>query len=68
VAPHPMLGFLRVDQWRRFHVVHGLHHVAQLRSVLAQVAATPVPIRINSRLAKEPEIPAERPVAKKNAI
>jgi hypothetical protein len=68
VAPHAWLGFLRVDQWRRFHVVHGLHHVVQLRSVLAQVAATTVPIRINSRLAKEPEVPAERPVAKKNAI
>jgi hypothetical protein len=68
VAPHPWLGFLRVDQWRRFHVVHGLHHVVQLRSVLAQVLPTPVPIRINSRLAKEPEVPAERPVSQKNAI
>jgi DinB superfamily len=68
VAPHPLLGFLRVDQWRRYHVVHGLHHVAQLRSVVTQVTATPVPIRINSRLAKEPEVPAERPVTKKNAV
>jgi hypothetical protein len=34
VATHPLLGPLRVDQWRRFHVVHGLHHLAQLRSVI----------------------------------
>jgi Protein of unknown function (DUF1569) len=68
VTPHPWLGFLRVDQWRRFHEIHGLHHVVQLRSVLAQVVPAPVPIRINSRLAKEPEVPAQRPVAKKNAI
>jgi hypothetical protein len=68
VAPHPLLGFLRVDQWRRFHAVHGAHHAAQIRSVLAQVMQTAVPIRIDSRLTKEPEVPAQRPVAKKNAI
>ena len=45
VAVHPWLGPLRVDQWRRFHVVHGLHHLTQLRSVVAQVAPTPVPVR-----------------------
>jgi hypothetical protein len=68
VTPHPWLGFLRVDQWRRFHAIHGSHHVVQIRSILAQVVPTPVPIRINSRLAKERKVPAERPVAKKNAI
>ena len=44
VAVHPFLGPLRVDQWRRFHVVHGLHHLAQLRSVIAQVAPMQVPV------------------------
>jgi Protein of unknown function (DUF1569) len=69
VAAHPWLGSLRVDQWRRFHAIHGLHHVQQVRAVLAQVVPTPVPIRINiGRLAKEPKVPAERPVAQKNAI
>jgi hypothetical protein len=28
---HPVLGPLTADQWRRFHFVHGLHHVKQLR-------------------------------------
>lgn len=28
---HPVLGPLTACQWRKFHVVHGLHHVKQLR-------------------------------------
>lgn len=28
---HPMLGPLTVAQWRKFHLVHGMHHVKQLR-------------------------------------
>jgi hypothetical protein len=64
VAAHPWLGGLRVDQWRRFHVVHGLHQAAQLRSVLEQVAAVRVPVRItNKNLVKELQIPAQRPLA-----
>jgi Protein of unknown function (DUF1569) len=70
VANHPWLGALRVDQWRRFHVVHGLHHVAQLRSVIEQVAPAPapiptaaVPLRTTSSLVKEFKIPAQRPLA-----
>jgi hypothetical protein len=46
VAAHPWLGPLRVDQWRRFHVIHGLHHVAQLRSVIEQVAPAPLPVKL----------------------
>src|ERR1700677_4184482 len=46
VAVHPFLGPLRVDQWRRFHVVHGFHHLTQLQSVIAQVAPLQVPITI----------------------
>src|SRR6202789_912253 len=44
VAVHPFLGPRRVDQWRRFHVVHGLHHLVQLRAVIAQVAPVQVPV------------------------
>jgi hypothetical protein len=64
VATHPWLGPLRVDQWRRFHAVHGLHHMTQLQSVIAQVAAMPVPVRTGSSgLAKKLRIPAHRPLA-----
>jgi hypothetical protein len=63
VGAHPWLGPLRVDQWRRFHVVHGLHHVAQLRSVIAEVAPALVPIKLSSSLVQELQIPAQRPLA-----
>ena len=64
VAIHPFLGPLRVDQWRRFHVVHGLHHLTQLRSVIAQVAPAPVPVRIaGPRLVEKLQVPAQRPLA-----
>jgi hypothetical protein len=54
VATHPWLGALRVDQWRRFHVIHGLHHLAQLRSVIEQVAPAPLPVKMTGRrLVKE---------------
>jgi Protein of unknown function (DUF1569) len=53
VATHPWLGPLRVDQWRRFHALHGLHHAAQLRSVIAAVSPAPLPLKISSTLVKE---------------
>jgi hypothetical protein len=28
---HPVLGPLTGAQWRKFHLVHGLHHVKQIR-------------------------------------
>jgi hypothetical protein len=28
---HPVLGPLTGQQWRKFHLVHGLHHVRQIR-------------------------------------
>ena len=64
VSHHPWLGSLRVDQWRRFHVVHGLHHVAQLRSVMELVAPSPVPLRMTrENLVEKLQIPAQRPLA-----
>ena len=70
VATHPWLGSLRVDQWRRFHALHGLHHVTQLRAVIADVAPAKVPLRMPtpslvpaSTLAKELQVPVQRPFA-----
>ena len=31
---HPILGPLTGSQWRKFHLVHGLHHVKQIRRLL----------------------------------
>ncbi len=28
---HPILGPLTAGQWKKFHLVHGLHHVKQIR-------------------------------------
>jgi hypothetical protein len=64
VAVHPFLGPLRVDQWRRFHVVHGLHHLVQLRAVIAQVAPVQVPVtKTAPTLVKKLGVPVQRPLA-----
>ena len=61
VAVHPFLGPLRVDQWRRFHVVHAAHHVLQLRSIVAQVAPARVPFKIaEPSLVEQLQVPAHR--------
>jgi Protein of unknown function (DUF1569) len=62
VGIHPFLGPLRVDQWRRFHAIHGVHHLGQLRSILAQV--DPVPLKLTrENLVEKLQIPAQRPLA-----
>jgi hypothetical protein len=38
VASHFLLGPLRPDQWRRFHVVHIRHHLDQLRRLEKSVS------------------------------
>jgi hypothetical protein len=64
VGTHPWLGPLRVDQWRRFHVVHGLHHVPQLRSVTELVAPAPAPLKLTrENLVEKLRVPAQRPLA-----
>jgi hypothetical protein len=64
VATHPWLGSLRVDQWRRFHAVHGLHHLAQLRSLISQVAPAQAPLNLTrNNLVEKLQIPAQRPLA-----
>ena len=30
---HMMLGPLSIHQWRRFHLIHGRHHLKQIRSI-----------------------------------
>jgi uncharacterized protein DUF1569 len=30
VLDHPLLGPFSIDQWRKFHLVHGMHHVKQI--------------------------------------
>jgi hypothetical protein len=37
VLDHPLLGPFSVAQWRKFHLVHGLHHVKQIRLLKASV-------------------------------
>jgi hypothetical protein len=38
-APHFIFGPLTADQWRRFHSVHGRHHLKQLTRIRKQTAA-----------------------------
>jgi len=38
-APHFIFGPLTAEQWRRFHFVHGRHHLAQLKRIRKQTAA-----------------------------
>ncbi len=33
IASHRLLGPFSADQWRRFHVVHGMHHLKQIRAI-----------------------------------
>jgi hypothetical protein len=64
VGTHPLLGPLRVDQWRRFHAVHGQHHLAQLHSLMEQVSPAPVPLKLTrENLVEKLHIPAQRPLA-----
>lgn len=38
VANHPILGPLTYEQWLKFHLNHGLHHVKQIRLLKAAAA------------------------------
>jgi hypothetical protein len=39
VLDHPILGPFSVRQWRTFHLVHGLHHLKQIRGLRGQMSA-----------------------------
>lgn len=38
VLDHPFLGPFTTAQWRKFHLVHGLHHVKQIRALRSQMS------------------------------
>ncbi len=40
VLDHPILGSLTAAQWRKFHLVHGLHHIKQIRRLRQERTAT----------------------------
>ncbi len=48
IAAHFILGPLRADQWRRFHVIHLRHHLGQLHR-LEQSVGTSVPQASSAR-------------------
>jgi hypothetical protein len=61
VASHPIFGSLRVDQWRRYHALHVLHHAEQIRRTRRAVEPQPIVESANTqRLRKELQIPAQR--------
>jgi len=39
IAMHPILGPLNPAQWRKFHYLHGHHHVRQMRERVGRKAA-----------------------------
>lgn len=68
VAVHPILGPLRIDQWRRFNALHTAHHLKQIKQVKMLVAphafaGRPGRKALEPALAKELQIPAQRPFA-----
>lgn len=61
VAVHPILGPLRIDQWLRYHSVHGRHHIRQIARMAREEALVAGTDRSrNIRLVKELQIPAQR--------
>jgi len=36
VLDHPVLGPFSVSQWRKFHLVHGRHHLRQIRQLRSE--------------------------------
>lgn len=35
-ASHVILGPLSAPQWRKFHLIHGMHHIRQMRQILQE--------------------------------
>jgi len=67
VASHMILGPLRVDQWRRFHVIHGTHHLAQIHRILQTLPANVRSVAVRQNVlpweSKEVRIPANHTTA-----
>ncbi|HEY4045286.1 MAG TPA: DUF1569 domain-containing protein [Acidobacteriaceae bacterium] len=63
VAADPILGPMRVDQWRRFHFIHTAHHLEQLLRVKNELAPEVNRSNVFSvALAEKLRIPAQRSV------
>jgi hypothetical protein len=63
IASHFRLGPLSAQQWRKFYVVHGLHHLAQLKRIEWAIGSA------GSRLlAEKAEIPGDRAGTLENSI
>jgi hypothetical protein len=43
VLDHPILGPFTTSEWRRFHWVHGRHHLRQIRRLRKLIEANRVP-------------------------
>ena len=41
ILDHPFLGPFTPSQWRKFHLVHGLHHVRQIHALRDQISRHP---------------------------
>ncbi|MFZ0735208.1 MAG: DUF1569 domain-containing protein [Candidatus Sulfotelmatobacter sp.] len=39
IMDHPFLGPFSIQQWRKFHLVHGLHHVKQIHRLREELGA-----------------------------
>lgn len=39
IADHPVLGAIRLDGWRKFHLLHTRHHMKQIDELTATYAA-----------------------------
>ncbi len=44
VLDHPVLGPFSIEQWRKFHLVHGRHHVKQIRQRRAEGEIKRLPV------------------------
>lgn len=49
VLDHPILGPLSIAEWRKFHLVHGLHHVKQIQRLKDKVNAQGVDANVVSK-------------------
>ena len=43
ILDHPVLGPFSLRQWRKFHLVHGRHHIKQIHRLRAQFGSQPDP-------------------------
>lgn len=48
VLDHPILGPFSIAQWRKFHLVHGRHHVKQLQRLQALSRSESTPASVAS--------------------